>query len=298
MEPATLIDLLNSQSYDSNRNKILSSVVSILPQLTLPQLASVVGYYTYDDSRVAAIEKLVNASKVMATCPFIEMESILDQMTYDPGRVSVVRYLSWNLYTKIPLANLNRLMGCFTYDTGRTEIFNLYCQSPLQITDVDAASIINGMSVFTYDQGRLNLLEKTKECLTTITSKDTFSDLVNSFTYDQNKIAKMLLPKCELKHDDLCSVMCAWMDENTFAAFCDEYKVSNEIVEKYKPKTLTVGASVTINGVPSGSGFSVYSTDQNGNVIASIVNGNVTVGKGATMHISSSLGGTTITFQR
>ena len=128
------------------------------------------------------------------------------------------------------------------------DCFELFFNRGL-ITQITTEAILHGLSSFSYDKARFVYLEKTRSELGLMTTDKSLEKLVGTFSYDHDKVIRMVKDFIQLNMDDLCRVISENVTgEINFTNICREFKIPEELIEKYKVNaqshsTISIGGS-------------------------------------------------------
>lgn len=245
--PLVMIDLMGHMSYDPGRTAVLRALVNTVSSFSLDHLNAIVQSYSYDDGRVEAVNILANNQKLSkhGGSPQL-MIDLMGHMSYDPGRTSVLKALV-SIYPKVTLSELNSIMGGYSYDEGKIHAFNFFYQKD-QVTQIERKSILEGLGGLSYDKARFTYLSCLRKGYGEIDSEEKFTALLDAFSYEKDKVLRMVADQVKLEKDALCRIMSLNMKGvEAFVALCKEFQIPEESIEKYK-KNAENTATISIGG--------------------------------------------------
>jgi hypothetical protein len=124
MDNVTLYNLLQVQSFDSNRSKILENIKNSILEIPSDYIPTILNTFSYDSGKVSALNILINKINFN----YVDTVPILKTMAYDSGKISALEILA--KLNHIPQSHLVPIFCVMAYDSGRNNATNIIMNQP------------------------------------------------------------------------------------------------------------------------------------------------------------------------
>lgn len=214
MDSKTFIDLVGQQSYDTNKNKIVSTL-------------------RFSISKIGAVE----------------MTKLLELYSYDDGKTECLRLLSDKI-DGLNECHIKNYLSLFSYDSGKNKALPILVAI---IGKYDAKYLSQLLNEYSYDDGRNACIESIKSKLADLNG-NYLVDCLNKYSYDSNrtKALNLLLPHINLTIEVFNQLTKSISDKNVINRLASELKSDKGEDKKNDPSnvfTILDGLSSLSDGV-------------------------------------------------